>query len=145
MILQFYYNTNNYVDITCNVVYGSGFFDQRLNHYSVRTTDGTRHCSDLGPTLCLVSILAKNISTEDKEALDDWLHNVVKYTQRAFTINQFKSSDVPFPLGAGVDLGLGPGMPITGVHYTINNTEGVFTKVPPGQWDLKLENLEFLR
>lgn len=146
MILRFYYNESHYVDVTCNVVYGSGFHDKRLNHFSVRTTDGTRHTSDLGPTLCRTTIIAKNVSTADKEALDEWLHNIVVYSKSPFSIYQFKSVGVPFSPGTGVDLGLGAGVTITNVRYTEDNTEGVFNQVPPGGWELTLDNrLEFVR
>jgi hypothetical protein len=131
--------------VSCNVVFGTGFFDKRLNHYSVRTTDGERHTSDLGPTLCVINILAKNISTAQKEALDEWMHNIIVYTKLPFSIYQFKSSGVTFSTGSGVDLGLGVGVTITGVRYTKDNTEGVFSLDPPDRWSLNLEGLEFIR
>lgn len=144
MILRFTQGMS-VVDIKCNVVHGSGFYDERLNQYSVRSVDASRNSYDLGPTVAVFNILAKNLSSTDKSALDSFIKNTIVFSKYSFSIAQLTDNLGALPTGIGPDFGNGPGATVTNVYYTKYDTKDVFTMSPPNVWDLNLTDLEFRR
>lgn len=144
MILRFTQGVS-VVDVKCNVVHGSGFYDERLNQYSVRSVDASRSSYDLGPTVAIFNILAKNLSSADKAALDSFIKNKIVFSKLPFSIAQLTDNLTALPLGVGPDFGNGPGITVSNIYYTKYDTKDVFTQAPPNVWDLNLTDLEFRR
>ena len=111
------------VDINCSVVYGTDFYDDRLNHYHLETADGTDITYDVGPTKTHGVIVMKNVSPSDKGFLYDFILGEIVFSLRPFNVVAI----------AGIDLGVGVGVGLTNCLWDGGNTtKGVFTSLAPG-------------
>ena len=135
MVLRCTYGSTN-CNVTCKVVFGTDWYDRRLNHYAVQTVDGSFTSFDLGPTMVYGTIVMKDVSVTDASSLRTFIKDTIVFTKRSFSISQFSSGSTPFATGLGVDLGLNPGVTITSVKYIKTDTEGVFNFVAPGKYDV---------
>lgn len=111
------------VAIDCKVVYGTDFFDIRLNHHHLETADGTDITYDIGPTKTHGTILMKNVQPAARDLLLDFIWDKLVFSKNKFTISAI----------SGVDFGLGRGVQVTNCLWDGgDSTKGVFTHMAPG-------------
>lgn len=113
----------NVVTVPGNIVYGTEWYDKRLNQYAMETADGGDIVYDGGPTLVYGVILMKNVSYTDGELLRSWIRTYAIFQKNTFTISAI----------TGLDLGNGKGVAITGARYNgSNDMKGVLAYEAPG-------------
>jgi hypothetical protein len=83
--------------VSCSLVYGTDFYDERLNQYAVDTGSGARITYDGGPNRTHGKLVMKNMSYADGVALKTWIKTQIIFQLYTFTINGI----------INVDLGLG--------------------------------------
>lgn len=125
----------NVCTVDASVVYGTDFWDRRLNQFSLRTADGGTTVVDNGPTEVHGTLVLKNMSYTDGNNLRTWLRTYALFEKNTFTISAITA----------VDLGLGKNTQLTLVRYDGGNTdEGVFKYIAPGFYDATIP-YRFLR
>lgn len=143
MYLRFQITPDTY-DVQCKVVYGTDWYDKRLNHTFARTSDGTLQSWDVGPTLCRCTIVMKDVSSAHATIVRNVIKTYCDFSGTDFNLIQLTDSLASFPSGQGVDLGNGVGTTLTDVNFAFSSTEGIFRLVPPGNYDITLP-IEFVR
>ena len=117
----------NAVIISASVVYGTDYYDKRLNQFELPTADGTDVVYDNGPIMCHGTLVMKGISYTDGNALRTWLKTYAIFAYNTFTISAISC----------VDLGKGKNIAITSVRWDGGqNTQGAFQLVAPGNYDI---------
>lgn len=121
------------VTVTGNVVYGTDFFDRRLNQFELLTADGGDIVYDNGPLVANCTLIIKGVSYTDGDAFRTWCK-----TKIIFAANKFKMSAV-----AGVDLGMGKNTAVqtSGGSYIARynggqDLNGVLEYVAPDQFNI---------
>ncbi|MCK9428336.1 MAG: hypothetical protein M0P92_06615 [Acholeplasmataceae bacterium] len=114
------------ITIKGDLVFGTDFYDKRRNHFTMEVADGEILTADSGPTICFGTLVIKSVSKTDAAAFRDFIESKMVYTLNSFSISGI----------SGVDLGLGFGKTLTSVNFTEDNTQGVFTFVAPGLYDI---------
>lgn len=115
------------VTVTGQVVYGTKFYDERYNQYSMRTAEGFIVTYDTGTNIVIGEIIIKAVSYINGEQLRTWLHDKAIYMLNKFSIT------VP----PEVDLGEGKDGDLTAVCFNGKDDKGVFQYNPPGIYKIK--------
>ena len=119
----------NVVSIDCNLVFGTDWYDIRLNQYEVITADGGNVVYDNGPTMCHGVMIMKGVSYTHGNNLRTWLKSYAIWAYNTFTISAISN----------VDLGKGKNTAITLARYDGgSNLSGVFEFVAPGIYNVRL-------
>jgi hypothetical protein len=111
------------------IVYGTTFYDKRLNQVRQECSDGSDVVFDGGPTKSYGILLVKRISYDDGEALRTWLAGTLYFQKYTFTISALTN----------VNLGKGKNTQVTGCRYLKNNSDGLLEFVAPGMYNLTME------
>lgn len=139
MTLTFTPSTPNAaVTITGKIVYGTDWYDVRKNHFRVETAEAGEAVYDVGPTVCYLTLVLKDVSLSDGDALREFFKENVDFGSVPFTLEQESTPIVNIGQGTSVNY-------ITGVTLNqIGTLEDCFTPVAPGKYDITLP-LKFRR
>jgi hypothetical protein len=119
----------NAVNVIGTVVYGTDFYDDRLNQSELKTADGTDVVYDGGPTVCHGVLVFKGVSYTSGENLRTWLRTYAIWAYNTFTISAL----------ADADFGNGKNTAVTTARYDGGQSlKGVFDLQAPGQYNIKL-------
>lgn len=111
------------IHIPAKVVYGTDFFDVRLNQFELLTADGSDKVYDTGPTVAHGMLVLKNVSYSDAVTLRTWVRDTLRFALYRFTISAITN----------VDLGLGKSTAITQARWDGGQSlSGVFSYNAPG-------------
>ena len=125
----------NAVIISAATVYGTDWWDDRLNQFELPTANGTDVVYDNGPIMCHGMLVMKGVSYTDGNNLRTWLKTYAIYALNTFSISQL----------ANTDLGKGKNTALTVVRWDGGqSTSGVFNLVAPGNYDINFP-YRFLR
>lgn len=108
--------------VSCQVIYGTIFNDERYNQFSNRMADGALITYDTGLNIVNGLILMKAVSIAHGELLRTWIRE-----DAVFQLNNFSI----IPGNALIDIGNGAGVTILNANFKGLTTEGVFEKHPP--------------
>jgi hypothetical protein len=114
------------VSIIGKVVYGTTFYKKRINHFILPIVDGTEKVYDAGPYKIYGTILMKDISVTDKDALDEWLTEDIILSKNRFTLNAL----------VGINWGLGLNTSIPFCRYPESDTKDLFEHLAPGIYNM---------
>jgi len=128
-------NGGTIVNLSANVVYGTDFYDIRLNQSEQELVTGDTIVYDAGPTRVHGVLVMKNVSYTDGESLRAWISGNIKFAYNRFTIA---------PLSA-VNLGNGKNTAVTNCRYDGKQSMAdVFKYVAPGIYTINFP-FRFLR
>jgi len=117
-------NGSTAVAVSCNIVYGSDFWDETLNQEELLTVDGVDVVQDSGgPIITHGVLMLKNLSYADGIALMGWLRSNIKFAYNRFSISAVTNTD----------LGKGKNTIVTNCRYDGGQTmNGIFSFTAPG-------------
>jgi len=117
------------VTITRNPSFGTDWSKDRLNQYTQGTADGGRNTYDNGPNILKGTIVLRNVSKANGDALRTYLTDTAIFGKNSFTITP----------PASTDLGSGVGTAVTLAFYDGGtNLDGVFEYIAPGIYNINL-------
>jgi hypothetical protein len=111
----------------CNVVYGTEWWNTRLNQWEQKASDGTDIVTDSGPTKIKGVLMLKNVSKALGDALRTWI-----VTKAIFAKNPIRISPP-----VGVDIGAGDAGILTCRYDGGPTVDKVLTLVAPGNYNVK--------
>lgn len=119
--------SSTYINIVGNIVYGTDYYDKRLNQYEQTTADGVDRVYDGGPTQVHGVILIKNIAWSQGEDIKTFIRtNMV-----------FAKNEIVITPPSHINLGAGDGTAITCRYDGGQDIKGILTPSAPGVWQLE--------
>jgi hypothetical protein len=119
--------TTTYIDIVGNIIYGTDYYDKRLNQYEQTTVDGVDRVYDGGPTQVHGVILIKNIAWAQGEDIKTFIRENMVFAKNEITITP----------PSHINLGEGDGVSITCRYDGGQDIKGILTPSAPGVWQLE--------
>ena len=126
--------TGGSIDLVGNVVYGTDYYDKRINQITQRTLDGALLTYDSGTNICFGTLKMENLTKSNGQDLKAWIRDKAVFSLNSFTITP----------PSGVDLGLGEGIAVAGVKLLATDYKDMLTFKAPARWSLVM-NYQFVR
>jgi hypothetical protein len=114
--------------ISASVVYGTDWWDERINQISLQTADGGLVTFDSGVTVCHGILVMKGVSYTHGESLKTFIKDNIIFSKYAFTIGAV----------VNLDLGNGKNVAVTANVDSDPSTKDMFSFVAPGNYDVKI-------
>lgn len=135
-------NGSQAVTISAAVVYGTNFYDKRLNQYTLRTADGGTVVYDAGPDQVHGVMVMKNVSYSDGENFRKWIRGDysggtdegITYGKSKFKISAL--TDIDLGIGKNTELSVAGGATEDAYYDGDIDMSGVFDYLAPGLYKI---------